>query len=176
AHGPLNQLWDNSQVLTMRQSPEIAGKVWNLVATNLDDLSDYLQTGKTAKYGSEPVLGHWHFNVMESLMAFVQTRTNVASSDMAALRGLWSQAYAKTELVAGADGQVFLKNFPQFKMQPNQPTTFNTVTWQGTWKHDGSNYDVTFSGGGTSKSGTATINGSRLTLNTGSETLIFDRD
>lgn len=176
AHGPLRQLWDDSQVLAIRQSADIANLVWNLATTNLDDLYAYLQTGQTAKFSSEPILGHWDFNVMLSLTAFVQIRVDVTSSDMAALRGLWSQAYAKTVLVAGADGQVFLKNFPQFKMQPNQPTTFDTTSWQGQWKQAGNNYDITFTGSGASKSGTGTINGSRLTIQTDSGPMIFDRE
>ena len=54
------------------------------------------------------------------------------------LRALWFPAYSNTVFVAGADGQAFLKNLPQnFKSQPNQPTTFDTATWQGQWKSDG---------------------------------------
>ena len=79
---------------------------------------------------------------------------------MAAMRALWFPAYAKTMFVAGADGQAFLKNLPHFKVQPNQPTTFDTATWQGQWKSDGDNYDLSLANNGANKSGTATIDGS----------------
>jgi len=95
---------------------------------------------------------------------------------MAAMRALWFPAYAKTVLVAGADGQAFLKNLPRFKMQPNLPTSFDAITLQGQWKNDGDHYDVTLAGSDANKSGTATIDGSRLTFKTDSDTLIFDQE
>src|ERR1019366_7089390 len=82
-----------------------------------------------------------------------------------------------TVFAAGADGQTFLKNLPQhFKSQPNQPTTFDTATWQGQWKHDGDNYNVTLTSSGANKFAAATIDGPRLMLKTESETWIFDRE
>jgi hypothetical protein len=136
-----------------------------------------LQTGQSAKFGSEKILGRWDFNVMESLTALAQTRANVPSSEMAAMRALWFPAYSNTVFVAGADGQAFLKNLPQhFKSQPNQPTTFDTATWQGQWKRDGDNYNVTLASSGANKFAAATIDGPRLTVKTESETWIFDRE
>jgi hypothetical protein len=176
SRAPHGQLWDNPQALAIRQNRDTADLVWNLVTTNLDDLQSYLQTGKSSKFGSEPILGRWSFNVMASLTALVQTRQNVPSGEMAALRALWARAYATTELVAGADGQVFLKNLPQFKSPPNQPTTFDTATWQGRWKSDGGKYDLTLAGTGASKTATAVIDGSRLTVKTAGDTLVFDRE
>jgi hypothetical protein len=125
---------------------------------------------------SQKIIGRWDFNVMASLTALIQTRSNVPSSEMAAMRALWFPAYAKTMFVAGADGQASLNNLPHFKMQPNQPTTFDIAMWEGQWKNDGNNYNVTFASGGVRKSATAMINGSRLTLKTDSNTLVFDRE
>lgn len=136
-------------------------------------------TEKTLSIASNSgkIIGSWDFNVVASLTTeLVRTRTNVPTSEMAALRILWSPAYAKTVLVVGADGQAFLKNLPLFKTQPNQPTTFDTATWQGQWKNDGNNYDLSLSNNGASKPATAVVEGSRLTIKTDSETLIFDRE
>jgi hypothetical protein len=176
SHSPIGHLWDNPQAETIRQNADTAGMVWNLVLTNLDDLQTCLQTGQSAKFSAEQILGRWDFNVMASLTALVQTRANVATSEMAAMRTLWFPAYSNTVFVAGADGQAFLKNLPHFKMQPNQPTTFDTAIWQGQWKSDGDNYNVTLASSGANKFATVTIDGSRLTLKTESDTLIFDRE
>ena len=176
SHSPISQLWNNSQAETIRQNADTASLVWNLILTNLDDLKTYLQTGHSAKFSSEKILGRWDFNVMSSLMALVQTRANMPSGDMAAMRALWFPAYAKTMFVAGADGQAFLKNIPHFKVQPNQPTTFETAIWQGQWKSDGDNYDLSLANNGANKSGTAMIDGSRLTIKMDGDTLIFDRE
>ncbi|HEX7578203.1 MAG TPA: hypothetical protein VF430_09220, partial [Verrucomicrobiae bacterium] len=175
-HSPIGQLWNNPQAEAIRQSKDTAGMVWNLVLTNLDDLQAYLQTGQSAKFNSEKILGRWDFDVMASLTALVQSRANVPTTEMAAMRTLWFPAYRNTVFVAGADGQAFLKNLPHFKLQPNQPTTFNTAMWQGQWKTDGNNYNVTLASSGANKFASAAIDGSRLTLKTESDTLIFDRE
>jgi hypothetical protein len=176
-HSAFSQLWDNPQVEIIRQNADTAGLVWNLVLTNLDDLQSYLQTGRSAKFSSEKILGRWDFNVMASLTALVQARANVPSSDMAAMRALWSPAYAQTMFVAGADGQAFLKNLPQhFKSQPNQPTTYETATWQGQWKKDGDSYNLSLASGGASKAAAARIDGSQITLTMDGEVMIFDRE
>jgi len=175
-HSPISQIWNNSQFATIWHDENTRDLVWNLVRTNLDDLQTYLQTGRSAKYDSEPVFGRWDVNVVASLWAMVQARSNVPTGEMQALRTLWFPAYAKTVLVAGADGQAFLENLPHFKMQPNQPTTFETATWQGQWKSDGDNYDLSLACGGVNQTATATIDGPRLTLKLQSDTLIFDKE
>jgi hypothetical protein len=176
SHLPFSRLWNNPQAETIRQNADIAGAVENLVLTNLDDLQTYLQTGQSAKFNSEKILGRWNFNIMASLTALIQARANVPSSEMAAMRSLWFPAYAKTMFVAGADNQAFLKNLPHFKMQPNQPTTFETATLPGQWKSDGNNYDLSLADNGAKKSAIITINGSRLMLKMESDTLVFNRE
>jgi hypothetical protein len=175
-HSPFSLLWNNTQAIAIRQNADFAGTVENLVLTNLDDLQSYLQTGQSAKFGAEKILGRWDVNVMASLTALIQTRTNVPSGDMAAMRELWFPAYARTMLVAGADDQVFLKNLPHFKMQRNQPATFDTANLQGLWKSDGNNYDLSLADNGANKSAVVTINGPRLTLKMENDLLIFDRE
>jgi hypothetical protein len=177
SHSPIGQLLDNPQAQAIWQDWDKSVALWNLVLTNFDDLASYLQTGRSAKYEREPILGRWDFNVMASLTALVQTRANVPTPEMAAMRALWFQAYVKAVFVAGADGQAFLKNLPQhFKSQLNQPTTYDFTTWQGQWKKDGDNYDLTLTSSGAGKPGTATIDGSRLTFKTDSDTFVFDRE
>jgi hypothetical protein len=177
SHAPIGKLWNNPQAEIIRQNTNTAGVVWNTVLTNLDDLQNYLQTGQSAKFSPEKILGRWDFNIMASLTALVQTRAIVPSSDMAAMRVLWFPAYAKTMFVAGADGRAFLKNLPQhFKSQPKQPTTYDTATWQGQWKNDVDNYDVSLTSGGGSKAATASIDGSQLTFKMENDVLIFDRE
>ena len=174
-HSPFSELWNNPQVTAIRQNADIAGKVENLIHTNLDDFQSYLQTGKSAKFGAEKILGRWNFNVMSSLTALIQTRTNFSSTDMQSMRDLWSKAYAKTMLVAGADNQVFVKDMPHFKIQPTQ-TTFDLATLQGKWTNNGNNYDLSLTDNGANKSATATIDGSRLTVKMGTDVLVFDRE
>ena len=175
-HSTVSELWNNPQVTAIRKDENIVGTVENLIRTNLDDFQSYLQTGKSTKFGAEQILGRWDFNVMSSLTALIQTRTNFSSTEMQSMRDMWSKAYAKTMLVAGADSQVFLKNLPHFKAQMNQPTTFDLATSQGQWKSNGNDYDLSLTDNGASKSATATLDGSHLTVKLGTDVLVFDRE
>jgi uncharacterized membrane protein required for colicin V production len=175
-HSPIGPIRDNSHFAAIWQNESARDLVWNIIQTNLDDLQTYLQTGRSAKYEAGPLLGRWDVNIVATLGAMVQTRANVPTSEMAAMRALWSPVYTNTVFVAGADGQAFLENLPHLKVQPNQPMTFETATWQGQWKSDGASYNLTLASSGANKSATATIDGSRLTLKMESDILIFDRE
>ncbi|HZF00400.1 MAG TPA: hypothetical protein VE344_00740 [Methylomirabilota bacterium] len=173
-HGRIGELLGNDHAKAIWLNKETADMVWNMVVTNLDDLQNYLQTGASAKY-NDAILGHWHFNVVSTLAMLAQTKPNVSSADMKALRALWTPAYAQTELIAAADGQAFLKNLPHFKTAPNQPATFEATSYAGQWTGDGENYEFTFASGGETKSGKGKIGGVRLTAKLNGETMIFDR-
>ena len=154
--------------------------IWNIVRTNFDDFSAYLQTGRSAKFAAEPIYGHWQVNVVATLLARMQGNQNVPSSDMAAMRMWWVPPYSNTVFTAGADGQAFLNNLPHLRVysnpRPNQPPDFDFDSWQGRWNNNGNGYDVSLASGGATKSGSATLDGSRLTLSLNSEPLVLDRE
>lgn len=172
-HGPFTDIWDNPQFQSLRQSQGTGEMVWSLVEANLDDLMAYLHTGQSAKYDSEPILGRWDVNIVQSLHMVLRTRANVPSNEMAEMRALWDTAYANTIFVAAPDNEAFLENFPIFKAQMNQPPTFTTTTLSGTWQ---SGYSVSLSGNGVTKAGTGTIENSELTLKMGDDQLVLERE
>ena len=171
SHAPIGQLLNEPAVKTILQNNELLDAVWASVVTNLDDLVDYLKTGKSPKYDSETILGHWDFNVITSIAMLRQARPNIQASEMRAIRGLWSQAFADTTLVAGTDAQTFLKNLPDFQKQPPAP-----ATWKGSWSANGTNYNLSLASNGENKSFAAQVSGARLTLTGDKNTLIFDRE
>jgi len=142
------------------------------VQTNLPDLMDYLKTGKSAKYDEEKILGRWNFNLSTTMAMLRQSQPNLSPNEMRAIRALWTAGYAETTFVAGGDGQAFLKYLPNFKNKPPTPET-----WKGSWTGTDTNYVLSISSNGDSKTMTAQINGGRLTLKDDRNTpLIFDRE
>jgi hypothetical protein len=174
-HGPFEEIWDNAQFSVLRQDRTTANLVWNLLEANLDDLTTYLNTGVSAKYDSEPILGRWDVNVLASLHKLFAGRPNVPSTEMAEMRALWTPAYSNTVFVAAPDNEAFLENFPQFTMKPNVPPTFASVNLQGSWQ-SGDTYNVTLAGDSVNKSGTGTIGDAGLTLKLGSDTLVLEHE
>ena len=172
AHAPMGQILNDPQFKTLLQNQDLINVVWGTVLTNLDDLTAYLKTGKSAKYDGEPILGRWDFDVGVSVAMLRQARPNIPSNEMRAIRAMWTQGFADTTFVAAGDGQAFLKSLPNFKKQP--PVR---ETWKGTWTASGTNYNLSLDCNGENKSMTAEIGGGRLTLKEDDKNiLIFDRE
>lgn len=170
-HAPMGQLLNEPQVKTLLQNNDLINAVWDTVQANLDDLLAYLKTGKSAKYDGQPILGRWDFDVSVTVAMLRQTRPNIPSNEMRAIRALWSQSFADTTFIAAGDGQAFLKSLPDFKNQPPTPET-----WKGTWTSEGTNYNLSLSSNGQNKTMDAQIGGGRLTLKDDGNLLIFDRE
>jgi hypothetical protein len=171
SHAPMGQLLNEPQVKTLLQNNDLLNVVWTTVQTNLDDLIGYLETGKSAKYDGEAILGRWDFDVSVSVAMLRQAQPNIPSKEMRAIRAMWTLGFADTTFVAGGVGQAFLKSLPDFKSKPPAPKT-----WKGTWTADGTNYDLSLAGNGDNKSMTAQTSGGRLTLKDDKNILIFDRE
>jgi len=172
AHAPMGQILNDPQFKTLLQNNDLINVVWGTVMTNLDDLTAYLKTGKSAKYDGEEILGRWDFDVSVSVAMLRQARPNIPSNEMRAIRAMWTQGFADTTFVAAGDGQAFLKNLPNFKKQPPTPEM-----WKGTWTASGTNYNLSLDCNGENKSMSAQIGGGRLTLKEDDKNiLIFDRE
>jgi hypothetical protein len=173
---PIGSLINNSQFKSLWQNRDTANLVWGIIQDNFDDLVAYLKTGQSAKYGSEKIVGRWDLNVGATTAKMLETRPVISSREMRTLRAWVTQSYAKTAFVAGADGQAFLKSLPHLKTQPGQPPTTETATWQGKWKADGADYELSLSSSGRNQSIPAQTDGTRLTIKDDRTTLVFDRE
>jgi hypothetical protein len=171
SHAPMGEILKQPAVKTILQNNDLVNTVWMTVQTNLDDVTAYLKTGKSEKYGSEQILGYWDFNAGVSLAMLRQARPNISANEMKAVRAAWTLGFADTTFVAAGDGEAFLKKYPNFKTQPPTPEE-----WKGSWTADGANYDLTLTANGENKPMTAKISNDRLTLSDDKTTLIFDRE
>jgi hypothetical protein len=165
---PIGQILDNPKVKALLQDRDLTDTVWETLHANLDDLPVYLKTGKSPKYDPEKILGQWDFNVNVSIGMLLVTRPNIKSTEIKAIRASWSDAYAQTVLIAAADHQAYLKNMPTF----TGPGVYQATTWKGQWDNNGTNYHLSLNG----KSMTGTTDGLRLTIKSGTETWVFDRE
>jgi hypothetical protein len=175
ARESLGEIVKAPSVQAFLANKQLVSSVEETLETNLDDLTTYLNTGTSAKYANEPILGGWDFNVGVSLAWLRQEQPKMAASEMRAIRGLWSQAYAQTTVLLTGDNQVFVKNFPKFVTvaQPNQPL-FQPEDWKGDWSRDGDTYTLHVSLNGTDKYLIGNTDGLRLKLKDGRNLLIFD--
>jgi len=174
AHAPMGEIMSQPAVKMILKNNDLINTVWTTIETNLDDLTGYLKTGKSAKYDSEQILGRWDFNVGVTVAMLREAQPNIPSSEMRSVRAWMTTSYADTVFIAGSDRQSFLKSLPHLK--PGKPPVTETADWNGSWTEDGDNYDLTLTSNGENKSMTAKISNDRLTLTEGKSTLIFDRE
>ncbi len=169
---PLGQILGDAQVKTAIRNKGLVNTIWEILQSEMDDLVVYLKTGKSPKYDSEKLLGRWDFNVNVAVGTLLVNRPNIPAAEIKALRSLWSNAYAQTVFVAAADHQAFLENMPRFMVQNGAAAVAEKATLQGQWKSNGTNYDLSLNG----KSMTARTDGLRLTIKSGNDSLVFDRE
>ena len=171
----IGEIMNAPSVQGLLANKELSKQLWDILGTNLNDLSTYLVTGKSAKYDGEKILGSWEFNPGVTLAWLRQDRPKIQASEMRAIQSLWTQAYARTRLLLTGDHQLFIKNLPKFQAQtqPDQPA-FQPENWKGDWSRDGTNYTLHVSLNGEDKFMSGTSDGLRLTLKDGRNLLIFD--
>ena len=167
---PMGQILNDTQVQGILKDTNLVATVWSIIQSDMDDITNYLITGQSPKYGSEKIVGRWNFDLVPALAALRQSQPNIRPEEMKALRALWAQAFAETTFVAGTDGQAFLKDVPDFTTHPP-----SSQTWTGQWSGGDTQYDLSLNANGQPQQATAQTDGLRLTIKMGDATYVFER-
>jgi hypothetical protein len=85
----LDDILNQPSVQDLLKNRDLTKIVLGAVETNLDDLTNYLQTGTSAKYGGEKLIGRWEFNVGVSIAWLGQAQPKIQASEMRAIRAIW---------------------------------------------------------------------------------------
>jgi hypothetical protein len=171
----LGDIMNASSVQSLFANKDLSKQLWGILQADLDDLSAYLQTGSSAKYDGEKILGNWNFNASVTLAWLHQNQPKIPANEMLAIRQLWTEAYGQTTMLLTGDNQLFIKSLPKFEAQPQkgQPA-FQPEDGKGDWSLDGTNYSLHVTLNGDEKYMNATTDGLRLTVKDGRNLLIFD--
>jgi uncharacterized membrane protein required for colicin V production len=171
----LGEIMNNGSVQAFLINKDQSKLVVGILETNLTDLTEYLQTGKSAKFDGEKIIGRWEFNPAVTLAWMRQSRPKMAASEMRSLRAWMTQAYAQTRVIVAGDNQIFVKSLPRIKAEAGQAPTTEYGDWKGDWAVNGTNYDLHVVLAGEDKFLTASAEDLRLTVKDGKNLMIFDR-
>jgi len=171
----LGELLNDPAVRAFLENKEQTQLVTGILQTNLDDLTDYLKTGKSAKYDGDKIIGHWEFNPAVTIAWLRQSRPKIPASEMRSVRAWMTQAYAQTSVLATGDNQLFIKSLPKLKITAGQAPTTELNDWKGDWTADGTNYDLHVSFNGEDKFLTGVAEDYRLSVKDGKNLMVFDR-
>jgi uncharacterized membrane protein required for colicin V production len=169
----LGDVMNAGSVQDFLRNKELSGQVLGIVLTNLDDLTTYLQTGKSAKFDGEKIIGHWEFNAGVTVAWLRQSRPKMTATEMRAVRAFWAQAYSQTRVLVTGDNKIFIKKLPKFKTEAGQQPDLND--WKGDWSRNDNGYDLHITSNNEDKYLTATIEGLRMSVRDGKSLLVFDR-
>lgn len=172
----LSELLNDPTVRTFLENKEQTKLITGILQTNLDDLTDYLKTGKSAKYDGEKLIGHWEFNPAVTFAWLRQSRPKMPASEMRGARAWMTQAYAQTRVLVTGDNLVFVKSLPHLKINAaGQPPTTEKNDWKGDWSKSDTGYDLHVTFNGEDKFLTAKAEDLRLSVKDGKNLLVFDR-
>ena len=174
AGASLGDIANAPSVQSLLANKELSKQLWGTLTNQLDDFSAYLQTGKSAKYDGEKVLGNWECNAGVMFAWLRQSQPKTPASEMRSIRAWMTTAYAQTQVLLTGDNQIFIKSLPHLKTQAGQPSTTEFENWKGDWSLDGTNYTLHVTFNSQEKFMSATTDGLRLTIKDGKSLLIFD--
>jgi len=171
---PLREVMACPAVKAVFDNPELLRAVWTTVQPDMKDLRVFLETGKSAKYDDERILGRWAFNVNGTMLMYRRSRPNVSGADVARLRAWIAEKFPKSSIVAAPDHLVVLKGIPQITIQSGQPPTAEAKDYKGTWKEAGAGYEFELDGGSVKR--TAKFEGNRLVVSGDSTPVVFEKE
>jgi uncharacterized membrane protein required for colicin V production len=161
------------------KNPELLRELWTIARPDLKDLKVYLETAQSPKYSEEPVLGRWNFDARGSVAAARQANPNMTAIQMRARRRQLQETYANTKVIAGTEGRIIVKAWPDLAAAA-AATTAGTpppmVEGKGEWEGGGNFYKVKLTIGSSELNGSAAIAGERMTVTLDKLILAFERE
>lgn len=128
---------------------------------DLKDLTTYLTTGKSPKYGDEKLLGTWIYDWPASLMAAKRENREILASELIRYRREMEFRFESANLVATLDNRMAIKLPARLENTalPGLTNAPHRVSYSGQWRRSGDAYDFSLNarGGGKAETSKATV-------------------
>jgi hypothetical protein len=171
----VRELMSQAQVKQIVGKPETLKLLWDTAVPDLRDLRMFLESGKSAKYDTEPILGRWVFNVGSSMAAYRKEKPNVPNSETQRLRQWMTERFSKAKIVAAPDRLVVIKDYPKLSPAGAAPSpTVETQTLAGKWKGGDGDYVLTMDT--TAEERTARVENGKWVMKQDTLPLVFDKE
>jgi hypothetical protein len=171
-HKPIIDLINYPKTQAILKNPELMKQIRGVLIPDLADLRTFLETGRSAKYDAQQILGRWQFDLNYTVFMIHRAKPNLSASEMQKQKKQMSAAFSKSGLVATTEHEVFLKNVPKVVAGATSGAEVQNVA--GTWEGDGGKYIVSFKNG--KGDVTANVEGDRLSLKGDGLELAFTRE
>ena len=162
----IGDIINHPKVQAVITNTAITGEISTLIGSDLNDLYQYLRTGKSEKYGDEKILGVWTLNLNESVAQEKFLKPKITPLELKRLKQTKYVPLQGMTFIGTTDNKAILKHPASAAGAPPE------IVAQGTWKASGSNYEVTLGGAPT----TASFENDKLLLPKDGMTLVFEKE
>jgi hypothetical protein len=191
---PIMDILNNDKMQTIVGNPDLLKEIWGIVLANMQDLKAYLNTGKSQKYDSQQILGHWNFNLNGALGIFRRVKPNTSALEMQRIRRAMAAIFVKTAMVATPEKNIHIKDLGELHAVAAPPAAQGrggppganvakpsfTVDFQnhsGKWDGEGTKYQLTIDGlGKGSATLEAVVEGDKLVIMGYTFPMVFERE
>ncbi len=161
----IGDILNHPKVQAVITNVAITSEIGRLLGSDLKDLHNYLQTGKSEKYDDEKILGRWTLNVDASVAQEKIANPKLTPLMIKQIKQAKYSPLRGTMFIATTDKTAFLKQASSAGAAP-------AVLGEGAWKSVGSGYEVTLGG----KPHDATFENEKMLLPKDGMTLVFEKE
>jgi hypothetical protein len=175
---PVMNILNYPKVEAILENSDTLKAIWQTIVPDLKDLRAFLETGRSAKYDDEKILGRWSFDVNAALAMLRRAKPNIIPTEMQKIKRAIAVAFAKTTFIAAPAHEAILKNVPAnlAAIASTVPAPGELQTLRGEWTQIDGKYQVKLTGSGKEENYPAAIDGARLTITAGTASLVFDKE
>ncbi|MGA4577244.1 CvpA family protein [Limisphaera sp. VF-2] len=178
SRAPLREVLAHPQVAALFQNTDLLREIWTTIEPDLEDLMAYLESGKSAKYDREPILGVWAFDFPTAFTLYRKANPRMTALQLRDARKHLSGIFLNTSLVVAPSGFVALKNYPVTR--PPKPGEAGPAvehrTLTGRWQNEGGQYLLRFQLDGQNLEWPVEVTPERLQIPSANPPLAFERD
>lgn len=162
----MGELLAHEKVKPLVNNEELFKRILDMLGNDLKDLKGYVETGKSAKYDDEKILGRWSFDYRDSIALARRNKPNIGSAELRQLRRVLGGTMANATLTATIDKKIILRT----------PSNTKASTTGGSWEAQSTGkYTLKLSEGGKSYQVQALVDGSKLVVTRENYAMVFEK-
>src|SRR5205807_9174390 len=96
---PIMNIIDYPKVQAILKNSDTLKAIWQSILPDLKDLRAFLETGRSAKYDDQKILGRWNFDVNAALAMIRRLKPNVIPTEMQKIKRAVAVAFGKTTFI-----------------------------------------------------------------------------
>lgn len=165
----INEILKYPPIQAIVTNASVTGQIYHILGNDLNDLQEYLKSGKSPKFDDETILGVWTINPQTSLNREWKKHPGISLRQLAKIRQDMYPLITDLSLTATTDNKMILK-------KQALGSTKSTVVAVGNWKKDNGTYEISLPGSKPETTEVEIDEGDTMLLPKDGYVLVFDKE